>query len=276
MLTIALIAFREFLEAALLIGVFIGLDRKLELKKRKEIILASLTGIIFSLILPLLVFFFANEVKTVINEKTSELLEGYLLTFSGCFLVYVVFSMHSLMDNYRRNVLQNAKQKMEQQIFDLPLFFTIVFFIIREGFEISLLIAATSIFAVFRSNIEGLILGFLLAAVVGIIASAGYSTLPIKKIFTYTEYGIIVVGAAMVKNGISLLIAFYTHIHLKDVIPLSLPFLPDNETVIGHALKNLIGIEQHMGVSQLAIMITYVVLINYIFRQLNSNKEITK
>jgi hypothetical protein len=80
----------------------------------------------------------------------------------------------------------------------------------------------------------------------------------------------------MVKNGISLLIAFYTHIHLKDVIPLSLPFLPDNETVIGHALKNLIGIEQHMGVSQLAIMITYVVLINYIFRQLNSNKEITK
>ena len=49
MITTAVISFREFLEAFLIVGVFLGISRKLNLKKEFEIGLAVIIGIIFSL-----------------------------------------------------------------------------------------------------------------------------------------------------------------------------------------------------------------------------------
>src|SRR6266581_531975 len=102
MFTTATIAFREFLEAFLLIGIFIGIDRKFKLGKQREILLAATLGIVISLLLPVVVFLFANEAKSVVTEKNSDLLEGYLLTFSGFFLAYVVFSLHRSLQHYVR------------------------------------------------------------------------------------------------------------------------------------------------------------------------------
>src|SRR5258708_8170632 len=160
MLTTAIIAFREFLEAFLLIGIFIGMDKKFQLGKRKEIVLAASCGILFSLLLPVTVFFFASSLRHLLTEKSIDTLEGYLLTFSGFLLAYVVFSLHDFMKNGKKKTITQASEKMKQEIFDLSLFLTIIFFIIREGFEVALLIAATSLFTIFRTNIEGLMVGF--------------------------------------------------------------------------------------------------------------------
>lgn len=48
MITTAVISFREFLEAFLIVGVFLGISKKLNLKKEFEIgfILASMFGIL--------------------------------------------------------------------------------------------------------------------------------------------------------------------------------------------------------------------------------------
>lgn len=269
MVTIAIIAFREFLEAFLLVGIFIGIDKKLNLRKQKEIVLATLCGIILSLALPLLVFFFGQD----LNEKTTDIVEGYLLTFSGFFLVYVVFTLHTFMNAYRHKAITYAKQKMEQEIFDISLFLTIVLFIGREGFEIALLIAATSLFSVFWSNIAGLMIGFMLASCIGFITSRGYRTLPVKKVFRYTEYGIIFIGAAMVKNGISLLVFTYMHMHLDSIFSLPLKFLPGENTIIGHLLNNLFGIQQHLSLIQLVIMAMYIILVQYLFKQTKKEEQ---
>ncbi len=272
MLTIAIIAFREFFEAFLLVGIFIGIDKKLNLGKRKEILLASLCGITLSLILPLIVFSFGQDVKAVLNENTTDTLEGYLLIFSGFFLVYVVFTLHTFMSSYRQKAVKYAKQKMEQKMFDISLFLTIVLFVAREGFEVALLVAATSVFSVFASNLEGLLLGFSSAGIIGILSSLGYSKISIKKIFTYTEYGIIIIGAAMVKNGISFLSVNYFHIHLDTLITLPLQFLPGESTVFGHVLNNLLGIERQMSLIQLSIMVGYFLLVNYLFKRTSQDK----
>lgn len=262
----AIVAFREFLEAFLLVGLFIGMDRKFKLGKRKEILTATILGIGVSLLLPLIVFFFANSAQHIFTEKNADILEGYLLTFSGFFLSYVVFSLHEFMKYGKKKTIQKANQKMEQEIFDLSLFFTLVFFIAREGFEIALLIATTSLFSVFRTNVLGLLLGFVIASAIGLVTSFTYIKLPIKKVFTYTELFIVLIGAAMVKNGVSLLVENYAHIHLERLLPLPLDFLPSETTVAGHAMSNLFGIGQEFGLFQLGIMLIYILLIWSLFR----------
>ena len=265
MLTTAIIAFREFLEAFLLIGIFIGIDKKLKLHKRKEILLASSLGLIISLILPIIVFIFAGKAAQVLTEKNADVLEGYLLTFSGFFLAYVVFVLHEFMKEGKKKIILKANAQMEQRIFDVSLFMTIILFILREGFEVAMLIAATSLFSTFLANIEGLVIGFLTASLIGLATLFTYIELPIKKIFIYTEYFILLIGAAMVKNGVSLLFENYTHVSLEKVLPLSITFLPNDTTIAGHLLKNLTGIQAEMSIVQIILMIGYIYTIKCLF-----------
>lgn len=266
MLTTAIIAFREFLEAFLLVGIFLGMDKKFQLRKKKEILFASMLGIMISLLLPVLVFIFAGQMQYVLTEKNTDILEGYFLTFSGFFLAYIVFSLHEFMKDGKKQTIATASQKMEAEIFDISLFFTIVFFIIREGFEIALLIATTSLFSVFSQNIEGLLLGFFLASSIGIITTVTYVQLPIKKIFQYTEYLILIIGAAMIKNGVSILFENYFHIHLEKLFSLSLQFLPSETTVIGHAINNLFGLQRNLSMVQIGLMGVYILLVYCLFK----------
>jgi len=97
MITTAVISFREFLEVFLIVGVFLGISRKLNLKKEFEIGLAAVIGICFSLLLATGTYFFGNQVRGILTEKNAELLESYLMIFSGLFLAYVIFSLHNVL-----------------------------------------------------------------------------------------------------------------------------------------------------------------------------------
>ncbi|SRR5258706_7478862 len=273
MLTTAIITFREFLEAFLLIGIFIGIDKKLNLEKKKEIISAACIGIFISLILPMIVFFLSNNLKNSFTEKNADIFEGYFLTFSGFFLAYVVFSLHKSMKNFRDKTITNVRSKMEQQIFDISLFFTIIFFIAREGFEVALLTATTSLFSSFWLNMVGLALGFVLSSIVGLSTVIAFIKFPIKKVFQFTEYIIVIMGAAMAMNGISILSRIYMNIYLYKYFPLPLQFLPNDSSIPGHLLKNVLGLQKDMGFIQVLLMAAYIIIVYMIF--LKRNKILT-
>src|SRR3989344_5003562 len=118
MLTTLVISLREFLEVFLIIGVFLGISKKLKIKREKEIILASGIGIIISFLLPISVFLLGDKTRSVLTEKNAELLEGYLMVFSGFFLAYVIFSLHSFFVLKRSRSIIAAHQKLEKNIFD--------------------------------------------------------------------------------------------------------------------------------------------------------------
>lgn len=275
MATTLIISLREFLEVFLIIGIFLGISRKLSIKREKEIILASLLGIIIALTLPTLVFVFGGQVGSVFNEKNSELFEGYLMIFSGFFIAYVVFSLHKFFAMKQSKTIITAQQKLQQNVFDISLFFTIVFFIIREGFEIALFTATTSLFSKFAENMIGLILGFVISSVLGLATFFAYLKFPISKVFRLTEYLIIILGATFVKNGLTELLEIYFDIHLSRIVPISLSFLPAKSSFFGHMIKNLFGLEQQFSIAKLAIMVIYFFIIYQLFlhkRYLKPNK----
>jgi hypothetical protein len=70
---------------------FLGISKKLNIKREKEIVFASLIGIIISIGLPIFVFLFSQQASRILTEKNAEILESYLMIFSGFFIAYFVF-----------------------------------------------------------------------------------------------------------------------------------------------------------------------------------------
>lgn len=260
-----MISLREFLEVFLIIGVFLGISRKLKIKHEKEILFASVIGISISIIIPLAVFLYGDKARLILNEQNTELLESYLMVFSGFFIAYVVFSLHKTFTLHRSKSLAQAHQKLQKNIFDLPLFFTIILLIVREGFEIALFTATSSLFFRFFENVTGLIIGFTLSSLFGVLTFISYMKFSIGKIFRFTEYFIILLGASFVKNGVTELVWQYSRIDLSSIIPIPLHFIPSPSTYVGHLLNNLFGIEQSMSLAKLGIMFGYISLIYLLF-----------
>lgn len=265
MLTTFIIAFREFLEAFLIVGVFLGVSRKLKLKKELEILLAAGIGILISLILATVTYVFGDLAHGVLTERNADVLESYLLIFSGLFIAYVVFSLHGVLKRERGAKLISVHKKLQNSTFDLSLFFTIVFLVVREGFEIALFTASTSLFSAFMQNVIGLILGLTISSALGIATFFAYIKFPIGKVFKITEYLIILLGASLVQNGVTTLFETHFNIHLSDVFSLHLQFLPGKDTIPGHLLQNLVGIDSELSLLRLSIMAVYIGAVYMLF-----------
>ncbi len=265
MYTTLLISFREYLEAFLIIGVFLGISKKLQLKKEKEILLASLTGMVLSLLLPFLMFLFGEKARIILNEKNADILESYLLIFSGIFIAYVVFSLHNFFHLQQSKYILKAHEKLKNNIFDLSLFLLIVFFVLREGFEVALFTATTSLFSKLSENLAGLFLGFAISSLMGAATFLTYIRFSLAKVFKLTQYLIIVLGASFFKNGVSKLLQIYLKIDLGKILPMNLNFLPAEKTFFGHFLTNIFGLEQDMSLAKVAIMVFYMICIYFIF-----------
>ena len=265
MITTAVIAFREFLEAFLIVGVFLGISRKMNLKKEMEIGLAATLGVVISLLLATGTYLLGDRAHTILTEERAEILEGYLLIFSGLFIAYVVFSLHNVLRLHRGSTLIKAHQKLQENAFDISLFFTIIFLVLREGFEIALFTASASLFAEFMQNFIGLLIGFGSAIVIGALTFFAYIKFSIGKIFKATEYMIILLGASLVQNGVNELLEHQFGIELEHILAIPLNFLPDKHGAIGHLIRSFTGLDRDFSLPRLAIMVLYIAVIYVLF-----------
>lgn len=236
MLVAALIVFREFLEAFLLAGVFLGMSKQLKLKKEFEILLALGIGVSVSILLATGIFFFGDSARAILTEANAELLEGYLMLFSGAFIAYVVFALHRAMGKAKMDAVQMAKDVLKATAFDMSFFFLIIFLILREGFEIALFTASVSLFSDFATNMLGLFIGFSAAAVVGVGFYFFYTKIPLNKIFTATEYAIIALGAVFTSNGIMKMLEVQFGFQPSDFLAVPLPFLESSISLLSPLL----------------------------------------
>lgn len=267
MITTATISLREFLEAFLIIGVFLGISRKLKIKKEFEIVFAAFTGVILSLVLSTTIYIYGDRARGVLTRDRAELLESYLMIFSGFFLAYVIFSLHNILRRSRGGDIIKANSRLRKNSFNLSLFFTIIFLVFREGFEIALFTASSALFSEFMQNFIGLLIGFSLAAFLGISTFLAYVKFPINKIFKVTEYMVVLLGASMVQNGVTELVEQIFNIDLGRILSLPLTFLPEKESPAGHLIGSFIGLDRDFSLGRLIIMIIYITLIYFVFKK---------
>lgn len=259
-----LISFREYLEVFLIVGVFVGIDQKLSLGKTRNIVITSIIGILLSLVLPMLTFYVSDISKSIITAQSASVLEGYLMVFSGVFLAYIVISLHRYFKRLRGREILLLHERMGTHTFSYTLYATILFFILREGFEIALFTTSTSLFSTFVQNMFGLLGGFVLAAVCGICVTRAYVRISLQRVMVTTEYLIIMLGAALVKNGVAELAESQLGTSLSTMGSLPLGFLPDTSTFAGSLLKSLTGLEPQFSYAMMLIMFIYTMYVYWL------------
>ena len=109
-------------------------------------------------------------------------------------------------------------------------------------------------------------LGFASASIIGLMTFFAYVKFSIGKVFKYTEYMIVILGAALVQNGITELLEHGFDIDLAKIMSFPLNFLPHKSSLIGHMMKSFFGIDREFSFSKLAIMGGYVLII-YLLRR---------
>ncbi|HWY79006.1 MAG TPA: FTR1 family protein [Candidatus Sulfotelmatobacter sp.] len=267
MFTTAIIGFREFLEAFLIVGIFLGVSQKLVLKKEMEIGLAAVVGLVFALCFNIGVFFLGAHTRSLVTQQNIDAIESYLQIFSGLFLVYVIFSLHKRISQNKKEALAKVQQNIKKDMFDASLFFTIIFLIFREGFEIALFSASITLFSIFIQNVIGLLLGFAGAAVIGYLTYFAYTKFSIEKIYKVTEYIVILLGASLFQTGITKFINTYFTFSLSNVGSFHLQFLPGEDSFGGTLLQSFFGVDTGFSVARLLIMLLYIGVVFVIFLQ---------
>jgi len=265
MFTTAIIALREFLEAFLIVGIFLGVSKKMALKKEFEIGLAAVIGIALAILLNVGVFLLGAHTQSMVTEHNADAIESYLQMFSGLFLIYVVFSLHTRMNQNRKEILNKAKENIKKEMFDISLFLLIIFLVVREGFEIALFTASISLFSVFMQNMIGLFLGFFFAAIIGSMTFFAYTKFPVSKVYKVTEYMIILLGAALFQTGITKFLDTHFSLMLSNMGSFHLTFLPDEDSFVGGFLQGFVGIDSEFSLVRLAIMGLYIVVVYFLF-----------
>jgi high-affinity iron transporter len=197
--TALLLAFREGLEAALILGIVLRyLARIGQPELRRDVWLGALTAVGASLI-------FAVGIQILgwtLSGRAEEIFEGATMVLAVFVLTWMIFWMSSQARRIKSSLEQDIKSAVERgQRWGLwAVAFLAVF---REGLELALFLSA----AVFASGgdgtIPGLILGLLAAALIGVLVYSSTRRLSLRWFFRVTSVLLLVFAAGLLAHAVS-------------------------------------------------------------------------
>jgi len=215
MIPVFIIAFREFLEAFLSIGVLLSISSKFNLYRTKGILGGAFIGFIVVFILATVVFGTDSTVIKQLPKDSFDLIEGWLFTLSSFFIAYAVFSLHKILAFYSQENIKKVEAKIGQYKLSYWLLpFTAFLFVFKEGSEGIFFNVSNGLFYTFNQDLTGFGLAFLIALVCGFTIQKFLSFVSLKRIFRITEVFIIFVGVDAITEGLETLATYYFNIDI--------------------------------------------------------------
>jgi high-affinity iron transporter len=250
MFTAALLAFREGLEAALIIGIVLGVLRRMDRGNRAWIVWLG-TGL--AALISLLVGGALHALGLAFEGRAEELFEGTAMLLAAGVLTWMIFWMarqgRALQTELERDVRRTALSGGTWALFSLA--FVAV---LREGIELALFLTAAAFTATAEATLIGGVLGLILAVVAGWLLFTTSLRLDIRAFFRVTSVLLILFAAGLVAHGVHEFneVGWIPSIveHVWDVNPLL-----DEGSELGQLLKALLG---YNGNPSLTEVIAYV------------------
>jgi FTR1 family protein len=217
MVPVFIVAFREFLEAFLSVGVLLGISYKFQLGRTKSILGGSIVGFIVVFILATVVFGTDSSIIKHLPKDSFDLIEGWLFTLSSIFVAYAVFTLHKILSHYSQEDIKKIEGKVKNykaSYWLLP--FTAFLLVLKEGSEGIFFNVTNGLFYMFDQDLTGFGLAFIAAMLCGLIIQKFFSFVSLKRIFRITEVFIIFVGVDAITEGLETLATYYFHVDISD------------------------------------------------------------
>lgn len=256
MLGVALLVFREVLEAALIVSIVAAATRGVS---RRGVYIGG--GIALGVLGAIVVALCAGAIAESLNGSGQELFNASVL-----FAAVLMIAWHVIwMSSHSRELVQHMQAvggAVKAGSSSLTMLFAVVALaVLREGSEIVLFLYGM---AAGGAGINGLLIGIPLGVAggvaVGFALYFGLLRIPLRYFFTATNWMLVLLAAGLASTGARFLVqanwlpAMGTQLWNTSA-------LLSNGSVIGQALHILIGYDAHPSGIQMAFWLAVVILL---------------
>lgn len=256
------IAFREGLEAFLILGLILAFLDKSDLKEFKGWAWGgAVLGLVASIALAVIFTIFIDGFE---SEEMQYNISLVVLIIAIILLTYMVFWMqhNAHISNMRKKITLSTNQKW-------MIFFIVFTAILREGLETVLFLFALDVDEG-KELLIGLIGGLVVSAVIIWTVLKSSKKLPLKPFFQYSSYLILIIVAGLVSM-------FVKGLQMAEYLPTFIDPLYDssmiiaNDSTVGKVLGVLMGYDASPSLLQLLSWVGYILLIGYLLYKRSKN-----
>ena len=260
MLSTFIIALREGLEAALIVGILVAYLVK---TGRKALLPPLWAGVALAVVVSLATGAFLTFTSTELSPRGEEFFAGTTSFLAVGFVTWMVFWM--------KRTARHLKGQLEGQMSTavlagpLALAAAAFFAVVREGLETSLFIYANfKTVASTPSATVGLVLGLGLAITLGYLIYRSSIKINLSKFFNYTGIALVVVAAGVLSYGIH----EYQELGWlpgADFFVWDVTSVIAKESLIGGVLAGTIGFDTTTSLLQFVLWAAYLAVVLAIY-----------
>lgn len=251
-----LIGLREGLEAALIVGLTLGVLTKM---KKTEYRPAVWWGVTAAIIISIAIAVVIQLVGANLEGRAEEVFEGAMMIFAAAVLTWMIFWMQRMSRRIQQGLKSDVRKAATQgQIWGL---FGIAFFaVLREGIETALFLTAAAMNASTRETIIGGLAGIFTAAILGWGLFASTIRLDVRRFFLLSSALMIFFAAGLFAHGIH---EFNEAGLIPTVInPLwDINHILDEKSTLGSILKALFGYNGNPSLTEVLAYLGYFVAV---------------
>ena len=252
MATSFLLSLREGLEAALIIGIVLGVLRKMG---RQNLNSTVWMGAVSAGLVSILAAIGINWIGTEFDGQGEQLFEGLTMLLAAGVLTWMVFWMRKQSKTMKQEIELGVRQAALSQG-QRALFFLAFLAVVREGIELSLFLLAARLASNPLQEFLGAALGISSAAILGWIVFTSSRRLSLARFFQSTNVLLALFAAGLVGLGIhefnelGWIPSIIEHVwNLNGLIP--------DASTLGLILKALVGYTSSPSLSQVIAYLGY-------------------
>jgi high-affinity iron transporter len=262
MLSSFLLALREGLEAALIIGIVLGALRKIS---RWDLRAVVWRGAALAAGVSLMVAVGLQLIGAEFEGRGEQLFEGTAMLTAAALLTWMIFWMQRQADSHGRE-LEAGVLKAAVKGGGWALFILAFLAVLREGLELALFLTAATFSSSALQTVSGTVTGLAAAALVGYLLFATTRRLSLKQFFRITNVLLILFAAGLFARSVHEFIeAGLVPVVVEHVWNLT-PWLSDTST-LGQLAGALFGYSASPSLMEVGAYLGYFAVLVLLFQQ---------
>jgi len=268
MIAAVLLAFREGLEAALILGIVLGILRRFGRQDQEK---TAWLGAGLAAVASLGAGIGLYTLGTSFEGKAEQIFEGLTMLLAAGVLTWMIFWMsrqgRAVQTQVEQNVRRAAKNEGNWAVFSLA-FLAVV----REGIELALFLTAATFTATAAATLAGGLLGLALAALAGWLIFATTTHLDVRAFFRVTSILLILFAAGLVGHSVH-------EFNEAGIIPAvvehvwNINFVLDENSAVGQILQALLGYNGNPSLTEAVAYVGYWVAVLLALRHRRTQAE---
>ena len=256
MLSALLIALREGLEAALIVGIVLGYLKRVGRNDRMPYAWA---GVTIAVALSALITIAMRVIGAELETPFEQMFEGTTMLFAVIVLTWMVFWMR-YQARFIKTDLERQVESAVTRGANWGLFALTFLAVFREGLETALFLAANAFAADAYGTVVGTLIGLTLAIAGGILIYVYAVRLNVKTFFDITSLFLVVFAAGLLAHGV----AEFQEIGWLPIMTgtaWNTEWLLNNDSVLGSILRSLIGYNDKPSFLEVTTYVAYWVVV---------------